>query len=107
MPIHPDSPEQPASPLLSSFNMVRSRPQSTFSHLIHLLHRDALLYANSLAVRRASPGDAAALEDLCEPLDNKGDIMNAFVAANAELETGGADPVNAAYLLVAGSENEE
>ena len=44
----------PESSLLKNFTLIEKKPESTFSHVLYLIHRDALL-GSKLKVRRAKP----------------------------------------------------
>eukprot|EP00742_Colponemidia_sp_Colp-10_P005991 GILJ01006412.1.p1 GENE.GILJ01006412.1~~GILJ01006412.1.p1 ORF type:complete len:1622 (+),score=306.28 GILJ01006412.1:470-4867(+) len=62
----------PESTLLNNFSLVPKKPSNTFSHVLYLFHRDALLAP--LQVRRALVDDLEAVSVLLEDLDNGSEI---------------------------------
>eukprot|EP01022_Parablepharisma_sp_SALTPOND_P008302 TRINITY_DN1355_c0_g1_i1.p1 TRINITY_DN1355_c0_g1~~TRINITY_DN1355_c0_g1_i1.p1 ORF type:complete len:1491 (-),score=241.80 TRINITY_DN1355_c0_g1_i1:5780-10252(-) len=59
----------PESSLLKSFTLIDKKPESTFSHVLYVLHRDSLL-GNQLKVRLAEPGDYGKTREFLQPLVN-------------------------------------
>jgi len=65
------------SPLLSRFTSVPPAPSSTFSHVLYVLHRDALL-SQDVRVAPLNDGNFEAVTQLLAPLGNGGDVLDAM-----------------------------
>jgi len=66
----------PESSLLKNFTLIDKKPESTFSHVLYVLHRDSLL-GPQLKVRLAEAGDYDRTKEFLTPLTNGKDTIEA------------------------------
>lgn len=64
----------PESSLLKSFTLVEKKPQSTFSHVLYVIHRDSLMGCQQ-KVHLAEPKELMNVQEFLEPLPNTKDLM--------------------------------
>jgi hypothetical protein len=56
--------------LLQKFTLVPKKSENTFTHVLYIVHRDAL-FEEDLEVRRSSPEDLPKIKELLEMLDDR------------------------------------
>ncbi len=77
----------PESSLLKNFTLIDAKPESTFSHVLYVLHKDSLL-GGQLKVRLAEPADYDRAKEFLQPLVNGKDALDSVYEVLVKKEPG-------------------